>query len=546
MMNSNQTYEIYNNKKAILENVIAQELTLLEQLKMKGWVDTIDNLRKRVESDTFKLLVVGEFKRGKSTFINALLGEEILPSYAKPCTAIINEIKWDEKRRAVLHFNPNKDGYSKPPQEIPIEQIEDYVVIQDGMDEKEAINNTSYEKAEIFWDLDLCKNGVEIIDSPGLNEHETREKVTTDYLSKVDAILFVLTCEALASKGELDFINNHLITAGHEDIFFVCNRFDSIRKKEQEEIKRYGISRLAPLTKKGAERVFFVSALDALEGRLDEEQEVVAQSGILPLEQDLQEFLINDRGKIKLLNPAMQLRRGISEARRVIPERRTLLQTDLKTLEQKYQDAQKPLQDLEGKRQRINSRIRNFVDDMKIYVRQEAQSFYFQLANEKIQAWTDDYDIKEPIKFLKLQLFTKQIERVVTEITEFLQEKIKLELNDWQKQKLEPMLTSKFENLKLELDRQTAEFFEGINELRLEIAPGSFDSKDITDTNKKLSPLERLLAGAGGFFIGGVGSATMGAVFGYNEMAKSIIPQFVLGVGMMVSVSLIRLLLFPF
>ena len=530
-MNNNQAYQIYNNKKEILEKIIIQKLNLLENLEMKGWVENLENLQETVKSDSFKLLVIGEFKRGKSTFINALLGEEILPSYAKPCTAIINEIKWDEQRRAVLHFDPEGEQGGKSHQEIPIDQIQEYVVIKDGVDQEKAVKNSPYEKAEIFWDLDLCKNGVEIIDSPGLNEHDSRQKVTMDYFSKVDAILFVLTCNALASQSELYVINNILRKAGHEDIFFVCNHFDTIRKKEREDVKEYANSRLAPLTKKGEERIFFISALKALEGRLDEDEDEVIKSGILPLEKDLQEFLIHDRGRVKLLRPAMELRRGISEARRIIPERRVLLKTDVKTLEQKYQDAQKPLQDLEAKRQRINSRVRNFVDDMRFYVRQEAQDFYIQLADQKIQSWTNNYEIKEPIKFLKFQFFTKQIEGVVNEITKFLQEQIKEELNNWQDQKLEPMLTSKFENLKLELDQETADFFEDINSLRLEIAPASFNTKDVTDTNKKVSPLERILATAGGFFIGGAGSATMGAVFGYQEMLKSLIPQLTLLIG---------------
>jgi len=45
-----------------------------------------------------------------------------------------------------------------------------------------------YEKVEIFWPVELCRNGVEVIDSPGLNEHTTREQITMDYLSIVDAV----------------------------------------------------------------------------------------------------------------------------------------------------------------------------------------------------------------------------------------------------------------------------------------------------------------------------------------------------------------------
>jgi ribosome biogenesis GTPase A len=530
-MSEFQEYGAFIQKRQLLEGIISNQLNLLNNLGMKGWVDTINNLQERVKSDNFKVLVVGEFKRGKSTFINALLGEEILPSYAKPCTAIINEIKWGETRRALLHFNSDEQENIKHPQEIPIDQIEDYVVIKDGVNEKEAIHNTPYEKVEIFWQLELCRNGVEIIDSPGLNENEIRQKVTMDYLSTVDAILFVLTCEALASQSEIDVINNTLRRAGHEDIFFICNRFDSIRKKEREELKKYGFNKLAPLTKKGEKRVFFISALDALEGRLDYDQETLEKSGILPLEKDLQEFLIHDRGRVKLIRPAMELRRSIQEARRIIPERKTLLRTDVKTLEERYAQAQKPLTQLEMQRQQIISRINNFLEDMRLAVRGESQNFYVQLADQKIMDWINNYEIKEPIEFFKFEFLTTQIERVVTEVTDFFGKQIESELGNWQSQQLEPIIKQRLESLMFELDTKATEFIKNIDSLRLQIAPGSFNASTVVDTEKKVSAIERIFATAGGFIIGGVGSAAVGAVFGYQEMLKSILPQIGLAIG---------------
>ena len=75
---------------------------------------------------------MGEFNRGKSTFINALLGQRVLPAYVLPTTAIINEVKWGQQRRAVLHHLPKKDGKVKPPLDIPIDQLEKYTTIQES------------------------------------------------------------------------------------------------------------------------------------------------------------------------------------------------------------------------------------------------------------------------------------------------------------------------------------------------------------------------------------------------------------------------------
>jgi septin family protein len=174
---TDKQYEFFQKRRQTLLSLIQRQLVVLQALTMKGWEETLCRLNKRVETDSFKVLVLGEFKRGKSTFINALLGDEVLPAYAKPCTAIINEVKWGDSKRALLHYSKAEDGSVKQPKEIPVEQIESYVVIKDNLDEIKA---NPYEKVELFWNLPLCQNGVEIIDSPGLNEHEIRQKVTKE------------------------------------------------------------------------------------------------------------------------------------------------------------------------------------------------------------------------------------------------------------------------------------------------------------------------------------------------------------------------------
>ncbi|EDX74232.1 Dynamin family protein [Coleofasciculus chthonoplastes PCC 7420] len=539
-----QQYEYFQEKRKIIESLIEKQLVLFSSLNMTGWKDTLHSLQERVLADNFKVLVLGEFKRGKSTFINALLGDEILPAYAKPCTAIINEVKWGEFPRALLHYEQSKDGSQLPPKPVSIKEIEQYVVIQDGLNEKEAIHSNPYEKIELFWPLVLCRNGVEIIDSPGLNENEIRQKITTDYLSRVDAILFVLSCEALASSSELNFIDNTLRSTGHEDIFFICNRFNMIRRKERESIKDYAFAKLAPRTQRGSDRVFFIDSLDALEGRLDGDEQRVASSGISQVEGELAKFLTTEKGRVKLLRPAMELRGGIREARRLIPEREALLRTDLNTLERRYAEAQEPLRQLEIQRQQIVTRIYNFLEDTKLSVKDQAISFYRELTDQKIPEWANNYTIQQPVEFFKLEFMTKQIERVVTEVTEYLSAQIEGELANWQRSQLQPLITRRLESLMTELDAKAQDFVRKLDDLRLQVSGTSVSTTDV-ESGKKVSAIERLLAAAGGYIIGGLGSAALGAVFGYEEMLKSILPQLAIGIATVVLVGFNPWVLIP-
>ncbi|MEO0645155.1 MAG: dynamin family protein [Cyanobacteria bacterium J06650_10] len=269
-----------------------------------------------IQSDTFKVLVLGEFKRGKSTLINALLGEDILPSYAIPTTAVVSEIKWGIKKKALLHFNKTNDGQQPPPVEIPVSDLEEYVVLKrDELFEGKDSPSRNYAKVEIFWPLSFCRNGVELIDSPGLNEHRFRQEVTTSYTENdnVDAIIFVLSCEQLCSRSEMDIIDD-LTSASYENIFFICNRFDLLREQERGDIRAYGLSKLAHKTKRN--RVFFISALMALDGRINDDTELIDESGLINFEEELENFLVRDRGRIKTLRVLHDIEEFIVETKR--------------------------------------------------------------------------------------------------------------------------------------------------------------------------------------------------------------------------------------
>ncbi|BAY16336.1 bacterial dynamin-like protein [Anabaenopsis circularis NIES-21] len=536
-------YEAFQEKRKTLVALIRELQGVLHSLDMTDVENNIKQLEIIVQSDSFKVLVIGEFKRGKSTFINAMLGDEILPAYARPCTAIINEVKWGGVQRVLLHYAQTEDGQNLQPQEVSVDKLEEYVVIQDDVNE---LHGNRYDKVELFWPLKLCENGVEIIDSPGLNEHDIRQKVTIDYLSRVDAILFVLSCEALASKSELDVIDNILKPTGHEDIFFICNRFNMIRAKEREDVKQYGISRLAPRTKRGAERVFFISALDALEGRIEDDAERVSKSGMLQVEQELERFLANERGKIKILRPAREVQTAIKAARDTIPQRHAMLNIDLKTLEARLEGAREPLNRLKKEQEQIVTRINNFCSDIRMTLSAEGCSFYRSLP-DKVNEWIKNLETKTAVNLISLEGAKPQVERLVQEIVTYLSSQVESEFLAWQNSTLQPIISQRLENLLQELDDRAKDFVDKIDDIKFQVSGSSVIADDMGP--RKVGALERVLSAAGGlvlggFFLGG-GMAATGAIFGYQEMLKSIIPQLVLGIGTVLLVGLNPWVLVP-
>lgn len=537
-MSQNQ-YQKLQKKRENLINIIERLLPIVSQIKLeKKWKNRLNILSERIKKDNFKILVLGEFKRGKSTFINGLLGQEILPAYTIPTTAIINEVKWSPIPHAYIHYKQPKTGKKKPPLKISAdkETLHKYVTIQEDNEEKDTqqkIYENSYEKVELFWPLSLCRDGVEIIDSPGLNEHETRQKVTINYANSVDVILFVISCEILGSQTELSTIEN-LRSMGYQDLFFICNRFNMVgfgrseeaKIKEQEKVKRRAINCFSDKTKAGQKHIFFINALGGLQGRIENNDNKIKSSGILQVEKELENFLINEKGRIKICRPAIELKTCVREAKQTIPARRKMLQSDIKSLELRYEKSKKPLEKLRKKQQIIILEINNFRQEIEKQVNKEAEMFYNRLP-DKVSQWIESYQFKEPVK---LPIRDKSIQKAITELSEHLSLTIEKEFNNWQEQKLQSLIRKKFIGLQQRIDKEADDFFARLERLRnvqvAEVAD-NLSAQRIKETEvvKKVGFFERVFAGAAGFMIGGLGAGGVGVVFGYQEMLKSLIPQ---------------------
>ena len=346
-----------------LTGIVQEASDLVQKLDMEHCAKTLQQLREKLSSDTFKILVIGNFKNGKSTFINALLGQEILPAYPLPTTAINIETKYGEKPRAVMHFlNPLPEKmYSKipekvfthmrqfqmknvPPLEVPVNEIEDYVVFPMIKEPDEALRQSPFKKAELFWPLDLLKYGVEIVDSPGLNENPVRAQATMEYLSKADAIIFVFSALTIAmrtAREEIAYIGDTLRKNGfgEQSLFCVVNRFDQLTsERDQQCLRKFSDNLLGPYTK----HVYYTSAYKGLMGQLQNNSAILEESKIPAVETALVDYLVNECGRVKLVVPAREvvsvIRQNALEI--VIPQRRNALSADLDVLKQGYSETQ--------------------------------------------------------------------------------------------------------------------------------------------------------------------------------------------------------------
>ena len=200
-------------------------------------------------------------------------------------------------------------------------------------------------------------------------------------------------------------------------------------------------------------------------------------------------------------------------------------------LEKQYAEAQEPLRRLETERQNIVTQIDIFIQDTKDHIRDKSSEFCRSLS-AKLLSISDSYELKTEIKLVSFNPddwnVKSRIESAIKEIISYLESQIELEFAAWQKSELEPLMERKLSSLAQTLDARAEGFLSRIDNLRLQVS-GVSVKLDSSDANviREVSPMERILSAAGGFLIGGIGSAGLGAVFGYQEMLKSLIPQMV-------------------
>ena len=146
-----------------------------------------------IHGDFYTVVVLGEFKRGKSTLVNALLGTKLLPMDVLPETATINAIMYEETPRlTVVH----RDGSTRKG-EVSYDFLKQY----SAREESSEAAQVRYIK--IGYPCELLKNRVVLVDTPGVSDlNEQRSEVTYQFVPKSNAVLFVLDANAPLKKTE--------------------------------------------------------------------------------------------------------------------------------------------------------------------------------------------------------------------------------------------------------------------------------------------------------------------------------------------------------
>jgi hypothetical protein len=228
---------------------------LAEELGTLGVAEEARELAARVSGGRFYVACIGQFKRGKSTLINALIGAPVLPVGFIPVTAVPTVIRFGEGLRARV-----RDRYGSW-REIPIPELDEYVT-----EEHNPENSKGVVGVEVFVPSPLLAAGMCLVDTPGLGSVFTGNAAATEaFIPHIDAALVVVGADPPLAGEELALVE---AVARHvEDLILVINKAD--RTTDEERAAAAGFTRklLEKRLQRPAGPVFQVSATERLENR---------------------------------------------------------------------------------------------------------------------------------------------------------------------------------------------------------------------------------------------------------------------------------------
>ena len=208
-------------------------------------IQETNQLLEQIQNRRYIVAVAGDFKRGKSSLINALLGMPILPMDINPMTAAMNRIVYGLTPSVEVL---NKDGTNF---NIKVDELVDYVTKQTEESLERARN---IREAIIRYPLILCQNGVEILDTPGLNDTDEMADVTNEALQHVHAVIFAVSAVMPLSMTEAEWIVKAIGMENLQYLMFAVTFFDRVAEKDQEKVLSNIKSRIASMVFEEAEK----------------------------------------------------------------------------------------------------------------------------------------------------------------------------------------------------------------------------------------------------------------------------------------------------
>ncbi|MCG3691764.1 dynamin family protein [Aliarcobacter butzleri] len=403
----------FKDLKHNLENIINE---LKTDLTNKEILAELENTHNYLNDQKFSIGITGVMNAGKSTMLNALMGREILGSAVVPETANLtivkhnptdnakvyywNEQEWDRIKKSASQLESMKD-FVEETNKIFGDNLKNYIRPVSRFDEIDIKDLSSYTSAEasgkkcnlvkyveLGSKLDFLSDGIEIVDTPGLDDPVIqREEITKEYISQCDMMIHLMNVSQSATLKDVEFIIDALLYQNISKLLVVITRADTVSKEQLDEVIKYtktSIEKQLKAQNKDSQldyilktiRFIPISGRMALLHRTGREKEAldagfaIEDTGILEIEKYLMDTLFgtnSQKGELVVQSTKNQLQK-------VIEKQISFNNYELTLLSKSKEELEKELEEF-NKKKAVNTRIFQAMSEDITYYKNDAKSY---------------------------------------------------------------------------------------------------------------------------------------------------------------------------
>jgi hypothetical protein len=512
--------------------------TVAARLEMKETGLRFEAVKKNLESETFNLIVLGRFKNGKSTLMNALLGRlthavpELqtgkgpMPVDDLPCTATLTSINYAETPYVRVW---GLDGKSRA---WSLEKYLRESTVKDDAEETEKFFS-NIRQFELGLPAELCRSGVTLVDSPGLDDVKTRTAITMEAVGRADAAIVVFRSDVLAGMTEVDFVTREVLGSDTR-AFIVINLRPSYDPDEPplnvERLKAHVWDKLVRPIHNGpkysgqdlsAYDIYFVNARKAQRGKLAEDAALISESGIDLFEKRLGDFLLTERYHTHLKKHLKVADVAATTVEQQIDQRRAALKEDESKLQEAYRAIQPQLAIIRERRDHLPPIFKKYRKDAKSDLATSIRQLFKQI-REDLPGEIEGRSLPTIEKGGVFVTFHQK--KICQEAVELCNQVINERLTAWGSNKppaagaresLDPIL----DNLFAEVSDEVAQIDRQFKEVHVKLTGWTPQSDAPTSV---ISMQERVISGAAGLLVGDFASVFGAGGGGWRSVAGNL------------------------
>ncbi|BAY76771.1 dynamin family protein [Nostoc linckia NIES-25] len=244
----------------------------------------------------FRIAVFGPFNHGKSTLLNAMLGNRTLPIDLIPTTGAAITVKYGSDVRTRIVLVDGTEIYRSG-----TEILQQFAILDGNRQMRKDVASV-----EVFCPHPFLETGVEFLDLPGTNDREEQDSLVREQLLSADLVIQLLDARKLMTLGERENLRDWLLDRGIKTVIFVANFINLLEPEEQKQVQNRLVfvaesfrAELPP----GFSNLYRVDALPALRARLKGDVAEANSSGLVAFETALQNIvgiLQQNRGSVRL------------------------------------------------------------------------------------------------------------------------------------------------------------------------------------------------------------------------------------------------------